>query len=415
MTDQVEVLDKIENCSVITIEATGELDTKTNEVDIVAEKVINKGVLNAADVTAEVENEGTATADVITGDVTNEGELTAEKINGDLTNEADAEATIGTVTEDVINKGLLNIKNAGTENTHYLENSGTLNANGGLIKTLINAEEGVANVEGVTTIVWLNNYGELNINANTTIEGASTNYSGAEINVGAGVSMIVMKPKLINWGIINVYGDLAEEIENHSYIYVFDNGHVAVNGALNQAAQNADVSNGLLKIAGIIDITNANLVTNAEAAKDIDENNMNNHNYFRYDIHAETTAEELDAVLERKISDYNYNGGENDARIIVRWTSETTASEFTGVSKSNIDHVIIDKNLDFVTKKIGDKVVTMSAFDYLNDACCAVGFYDGTDETVETPSFVVTENAVVNVAFEAELRLDESVIDEKIG
>ena len=77
--------------------------------------------------------------------------------------------------------------------------------------------------------------------------------------------------------------------------------------------------------------------------------------------------------------------------------------------------MIIDKNLDFVTKKIGDKVVTMSAFDYLNDACWAVGFYDGTDETVETPSFVVTENAVVNVAFEAELRLDESVIDEKIG
>ena len=296
LTDQVEVLDKIENCSVITIEATGELDTKTNEVDIVAEKVINKGVLNAADVTAEVENEGTATADVITGDVTNEGELTAEKINGDLTNEADAEATIGTVTEDVINKGLLNIKNAGTENTHYLENSGTLNANGGLIKTLINAEEGVANVEGVTTIVWLNNYGELNINANTTIEGVSTNYSGAEINVGACVSMIVMKPKLINWGIINVYGDLAEEIENHSYIYVFDNGHVAVNGALNQAAQNADASNGLLKIAGIIDITNANLVTNAEAAKDIDENNMNNHNYFRYDIHDETTASEFTGV-----------------------------------------------------------------------------------------------------------------------
>lgn len=412
LTGEPKELAAIENCTDITISSTetstGELDTKTNDVAIYADNVINNAILNAADIYADVENNSQATTDDITGDVENNGVLTANVIDGNLVNTTEATATVVTVTEDVENAGTLNINNAGTADTYNLENSGTLNANGGLIRNLINAEDGVANVEGETTIKRLSNYGELNINANTTTKKTSTNYSGAEINVAAGVRMIVMDRQLINWGIINVYGDLAQEIQNHSYIYVFDNGHVAVNGALNQAAQDADQDNDLLKIAGIIDITNANLETNAEAAKDIDENNMNNHNYFRYDIHAETTADELDAVLERKISAYNYNAGENDARIIVRWTSETTASEFTGVSKSNIDRVIIDKNLDFVTKVIDGELITLSAFNYLNDACWAVGFYDGTAETVETPSFVVTENAVVNVAYEAELSLDEA-------
>lgn len=415
LTDQVEVLAEIENCSVITIEATGELDTKTNEVDIVADKVINKGVLNAADVTAEVENEGKATADVITGDVTNEGKLTAEKIIGDLTNEADAEeATIGTVTENVINKGLLNIKNAGTTYPHYLLNSGTLNANGGLIKILKNAEEGVANVEGETEITWLENYGEFNAKALTTLIGGSNNYQDATINVEADVDMNVMKDKLTNWGLINVYGDLYQEIENHSYIYVFDNGHVAVNGEYNEASQELYPSDNKYRVAGIIDITNAYLATTAEAAKDIDRNNKNNHNYFRYDIHDETTADELDEVLKRKISNYNYKGGESDARIIVRWTAETTtASTFTGVSKSNIDRVIIEKNLDFVTKTINGEKEVRSEFNYLNDACWAVDIYDET--TVETPSFIVKEGVTVNVAYEAELRLTEAVIDPSIG
>lgn len=408
-------LGAIENCTDITISSTetstGELDTKTNDVAIYADNVINNAILNAADIYADVENNSQATTDDITGDVENNGVLTANVIDGNLVNTTEATATVVTVTEDVENAGTLNINNAGTTNNNVINNEGTLNAKGGTIVSVNN--DGIVNIEGATTITLLKNNGEFNAKALTTLRGVSTNNQDATINVEANVDMKVMESKLTNWGLINVYGDLYQEIENHSYIYVFDNGHVAVNGEHNQASQTASADNKY-KVAGIIDITNANLATAAEAAKDIDRNNMNNHNYFRYDIHAETTAYELDEVLKRKISDYNYNGGENDARIIVRWTAETTtASTFTGVSESNIDRVIIEKNLDFVTKTINGEKEVLSAFNYLNDACWAVGIYDET--TVETPSFIVKEGVTVNVAYEAQLRLTEAVIDPSIG
>lgn len=394
----------LNNCSTITIEEGGELDTKTNKVDIEAAFVINKGILKAQNIEAiTVANAGDATADVIEAKVVNAGDadkkatLTATTIEGELDNNAYGEATVETVTEDVDNKGLLNINNA--EET--ISNEGTVNAMGGEIAALDN--EGIANIEEATEITDLNNSAELNVNADTKLLGEGFNTEDAVINVAADARLEVMEGILENEedGIINVYGDLNQQIANYGYVYVYGNGHAVVNGELN--------ANG---VAGIIDITNANLETNAEAAKDMDDDN--NHNYFRYDIHAETTAEQLDEVLMRKISDHNYNGGEADARIIVRWTAETTtATTFNGVSKSNIDRVIIERNLDFVTVGTGANKKTMTAFDYLNDACYAVGIYNGTN--VETPSFIVKEGVTVNVAYEAELRLAESVLDDRIG
>ena len=272
-----------------------------------------------------------------------------------------------------------------------LENKDSVVNNGTLITTtFLNEDEGTADMNGNATLNGLTNKGTLNVNSAVTTtnkgqnEGTITVAEGAEVNVTG-------KNQLVNTGIIEVSGHLFEQIANYAEIFVIGNGEVVVNGDLNTEGE----------LAGIIDITQANDGINAHAAKDMSRANKNKKNYFRYDVNDEETAEELDAALKARISDNNYADNGTGARIIVRWTNATTATEFVGETESNIQKLYINKNLDFVYDK--DNAVT--SFTKLEDVCWAYGIYDGTKKFY--PAVVIDENVKVQVASHQTLTFTE--------
>ena len=295
----------------------------------------------------------------------------------------------GAVTADVVyndntcvncgsDAAVLTITGKLTVNT-LLQNKDKIVNNGTLITVAKFDNDGTADMNGAAEIEGLDNSGTLNVNsAVTTIngqnEGTITVAEGAEVNVTG-------DNQLVNTGIIEVSGHLFEQIANYAEIFVIGNGEVVVNGDLNTE-----------NVAGIIDITQANDGINAHAAKDMAVQNKDQKNYFRYDVNDEETAEELDAALKARISDFNYTENGTGARIIVRWTNATTATEFVGVTKSNIHKLYINKNLDFVYDE--DNAVT--SFTQLEDVCWAYGIYNGTKEYY--PAVVIGENVKVQVA-----------------
>ena len=188
---------------------------------------------------------------------------------------------------------------------------------------------------------------------------------------------------LYNYGTINVKGHLAQDIMNVKLINVIGDGRVVVNGDLNKDG-----------VAGIIDVTKANAGEEG-CAKDI--SNHTGRNYFRYDVKAETTATDLISALKDRISQQNWrneNVADNN-RIIIRWTSETTATTFTGSTAAmNIERVIISKDLKFTGE---------TEFPHLNDVYYGYDQYSATN--VETPAFKV--DATLTVADNATLKLAE--------
>ena len=318
--------------------------------------------------------------------IENHGELSLNASTiGELVNENNAEingkvfARLITNKNTCVNCGeddaVLTIN--GQLTTVGLMNYDSVVNNGTLITTTF-TNEGTADMNGNATLNNLTNKGTLNVNsAVTTIngknEGTITVAEGAEVNVKG-------NNQLVNTGIIEVSGHLFEQIANYAEIFVIGNGEVVVNGDLNTET-----------VAGIIDITQANDGINAHAAKDMAVQNKDSKNYFRYDVNDEETAEELDAALKARISDFNYTENGTGARIIVRWTNATSATEFVGVTKSNIHKLYINKNLDFVY----DEVNNVTSFSQLEDVCWAYGIYNGTKQYY--PAVVIGENVKVQV------------------
>lgn len=79
-------------------------------------------------------------------------------------------------------------------------------------------------------------------------------------------------------GVINVKGDLMENIQNSGIIYVIGDGHVGVNGIVANSAN------------GIIDISAANNGASSRVAKDMVTGKAGN--YFRYTV-KQTIAADL--------------------------------------------------------------------------------------------------------------------------
>ena len=151
-------------------------------------------------------------------------------------------------------------------------------------------------------------------------------------------------------------------------------------------------------------MTKANAGTEA-CAKDKSE--QTGKNYFRYDVQAEDTAEKLISALKDRISKQNwrYTGEEVmlNNRIIVRWTSETTATTFSGNTEGmNIDRVIISKDLT-IENRITAPIFNGANFPHLNDKYYGYDLYP--TKGVETPAFVV--DATLTVNDNAELTLAE--------
>lgn len=347
--------------------------TLTIEDPIKAHFVLNEGTLNVnAYVDSTIENHGVLNIAANIDEVHNEAEAnvtgTAEVdqfINDNTCVNCGDDAAVLTIT------GKLTVETL--ENKDSVVNNGTL-----ITSEFLN--EGTADMNGNATLNDLTNKGTLNVNsAVTTIdgenEGTITVAEGAEVNVTG-------DNQLVNTGIIEVSGHLFEQIANYAEIFVIGNGEVVVNGDLNTNSAAP---------AGIIDITQANDGINAHAAKDMAVRMKDQKNYFRYDVNDEETAEELDAALKARISDYNYAEDGTGARIIVRWTNATTATEFVGETESNIHKLIINKNLDFVYNEVND----VTSFGQLEDVCWAYGIYNGTNEYY--PAVVIGENVKVQV------------------
>lgn len=361
--------------------------TLTIEDPIKARFVLNEGTLNVnAYVDSTIDNQGVLNIAANIDEVRNEAEanvtgtaVVRKFINDNRCVNCGDDAAVLTIFED-LTEVTRKLTVTTLENKDSVVNNGTL-----IATTFLNEDEGTADMNGNATLKNLTNKGTLNVNsAVTTIikgqnEGTITVAEGAEVNVTG-------DSQLVNTGIIEVSGHLFSQIANYAEIFVIGNGEVVVNGDLNTVQS-------LGNVAGIIDITQANDGINAHAAKDMASENKNKKNYFRYDVNDEETAEELDAALKARISEYNYYASENAeaARIIVRWTNATTATEFVGVTESNIQKLYINKNLDFVY----DENNSVTSFTKLEDVCWAYGIYNGTK--LYYPAVVIGENVKVQV------------------
>lgn len=91
-------------------------------------------------------------------------------------------------------------------------------------------------------------------------------------------------------------------------------------------------------------------------------------------------------------------------RIIVRWTSETTATTFTGnTEKMNIDRVVIAKDLKIVRRTVDPKS-DGATFPLLNDFYYG---YDAANPGAQTPSFRIEVGATLTVADDAFSEIEE--------
>ena len=243
----------------------------------------------------------------------------------------------------------------------------------------------VINVNGIIFGEFVENHGVININETG---------KGHFNNMPANEDPYDDHGKLYNYGTINVKGHLAQDIMNVHLINVIGDGRVVVNGDLNKDG-----------VAGIIDVTKANAGEEGWA-KDISTHT--GRNYFRYDVQAETTATDLISALKQRISQNNWNNVNNVAdnnRIIIRWTAETTATEFSGDTKDmNIERVIISKDLKIVNRTEAP-IFNGANFPHLNDVYYGYDFYSATN--VESPAFRVDVDATLTVANDATLTLAE--------
>lgn len=318
--------------------------------------------------------------------------LNSANIDGIFTNENIANV-VGTVTVKTlknkntcvncgVDKAVLTITNAGTLDVQDLTNDDKIVNNG-----ILNAEEltnnGTIESNATSNISALTNKGTFAVNAGvTTLTGENSNEG--TINVAAGAKLSVKDDNTLanqEAGVINVEGDLMENIQNSGIIYVIGDGHVGVNGVVADSAH------------GIIDISAANNGASSRVAKDVVTGKAGN--YFRYTV-KQTIAADLKNTLAALISDNNY--GKNP--VILVWNADSPAtfgntSNQGLVNAGKVERVIIERELTLIG------TVT---FNDLNNNCNAVGIK--SDVKAFNKAFQITSKGKVIVDNAAKLVLN---------
>lgn len=345
----------------------------------------NNGILNvAAKIKGNVENHKTIELQNTL--------LNSANIDGIFTNENIANV-VGTVTVKTlknkntcvncgVDKAVLTITNAGTLDVQDLTNDDKIVNNG-----ILNAEElmnnGTIESNATSNISALTNKGTFAVNAGVTTLTEENSNEGT-INVAADAKLSVKDDNTLanqEAGVINVKGDLMENIQNSGIIYVIGDGHVGVNGIVANSAN------------GIIDISAANNGASSRVAKDMVTGKAGN--YFRYTV-KQTIAADLKNTLAALISDNNY--GKNP--VILVWNADSPAtfgntSNQGLVNAGKVERVIIERELTLIG------TVT---FNDLNNNCNAVGIK--SDVNAYNKAFQITSNGKVIVDNAAKLVLN---------
>lgn len=244
--------------------------------------------------------------------VHNDGTLNLSKttIVGTLENSNITNVKKGQTTIDVIKNqntcvgcptgdAILNIEADGIYNNYDLVCPDVQNGNRGVVNVKGGAQYGDA-----TAKIGGENHGVINVAANAYV-------------------CVVAQDQLENYGTIKVEGKLAENIKNSGYVYVIENGEVMVDGIANE-------------VAGIIDVTEANVGSAANAAMD-----KTNDNYFRYTVADETKSTVLNESLRDRISNNNF--GKNP--IILVWGANS-ATQYAGDKLTeSVERIIVNNNL----------------------------------------------------------------------
>lgn len=340
----------------------------------------NNGILNvAAKIEGNVENHKTIELQ------------NSANIDGIFTNENIANV-VGTVTVETlknkntcvncgVDKAVLTITNAGTLDVQDLTNDDKIVNNG-----ILNAEKlmnnGTIESNATSNISTLTNRGTIEVNAGVTTLTEENSNEGT-INVAADAKLSVKDDNTLanqEAGVINVKGDLMENIQNSGIIYVIGDGHVGVNGIVANSAN------------GIIDISAANNGASSRVAKDMVTGKAGN--YFRYTV-KQTIAADLKNTLAALISDNNYKNNP----IILVWDNNSPAtfgnSQNYGYVDVKVERAIIDRELTLIG------TVT---FNDLNNNCNAVGIK--SDVNAYNKAFQITSKGKVIVDNAAKLVLN---------
>lgn len=312
-------------------------------------------------------------------------------IDGTFTNENIANV-VGTVTVETlknkntcvncgVDKAVLTITNAGTLDVQDLTNDDKIVNNG-----ILNAEKlmnnGTIESNATSNISTLTNKGTIEVNAGVTTLTEENSNEGT-INVAADAKLSVKDNNTLanqEAGVINVKGDLMENIQNSGIIYVIGDGHVGVNGIVANSAN------------GIIDISAANNGASSRVAKDMVTGKAGN--YFRYTV-KQTIVADLKNTLAALISDNNYKNNP----IILVWDNNSPAtfgnSQNYGYVDVKVERAIIDRELTLIG------TVT---FNDLNNNCNAVGIK--SDVNAYNKAFQITSKGKVIVDNAAKLVLN---------
>lgn len=340
----------------------------------------NNGILNvAAKIEGNVENHKTIELQ------------NSANIDGIFTNENIANV-VGKVTVETlknkntcvncgVDKAVLTITNAGTLDVQDLTNDDKIVNNG-----ILNAEKlmnnGTIESNATSNISTLTNKGTIEVNAGVTTLTEENSNEGT-INVAADAKLSVKDDNTLanqEAGVINVKGDLMENIQNSGIIYVIGDGHVGVNGIVANSAN------------GIIDISAANNGASSRVAKDMVTGKAGN--YFRYTV-KQTIAADLKNTLAALISDNNYKNNP----IILVWDNNSPA---TFGNSQNYDYVDVK-----VERAIIDRELTLIGtvtFNDLNNNCNAVGIK--SDVNAYNKAFQITSKGKVIVDNAAKLVLN---------
>lgn len=344
----------------------------------------NNGILNvAAKIEGDVENHKTIELQNTL--------LNSANIDGIFTNENIANV-VGTVTVKTlknkntcvncgVDKAVLTITNAGTLDVQDLTNDDKIVNNG-----ILNAEKlmnnGTIESNATSNISTLTNKGTIEVNAGVTTLTEENSNEGT-INVAADAKLSVKDDNTLanqEAGVINVKGDLMENIQNSGIINVIGDGHVGVNGIVDNSAN------------GIIDISAANNGASSRVAKDMVTGKAGN--YFRYTV-KQTIAADLKNTLAALISDNNYKNNP----IILVWDNNSPAtfgnSQNYGYVDVKVERAIIDRELTLIG------TVT---FNDLNNNCNAVGIK--SDVNAYNKAFQITSKGKVIVDNAAKLVLN---------
>lgn len=370
------------NCE-INVAKGGELDTKTNKIDIEA-NVNNDGTVTAKDIEGEVVNNGTMEAEDITGPVINNGTLKAASITDDnsltckdghevaVINNAGATltvsgtidgamcnwgtATANTVTEALRNMGTMTVNNAPSFSN---KSTGTMNFVGGKAGSNGAANRGgVINVTGTTEFAQLFNDGAtLNINADVTFTGLVENGYGehdaktATINIAKDKTVKVKSTAELRNSknaVINVEGNLGDNIKNSGEVFVKGQGQFIANGIV------TEYSKDVIKFKdeftkGIIDVTDADGTEN-DAQKAMDLASGETGNAFRYVIKASTDAASLNIALYARISSKNITT--NDIIIVFNGGTMTYYGALISGTAAKVTNVLVNSGttLTFTAK-----------------------------------------------------------------